>query len=94
MEWGIKQKPKERFLTALAMAIKKDTTTSTKKYVNEFKVHGKSVWTVNKPYLIPNRNPLDYAIFCVLENETNSTSHPNIRSLKTSIEKEWNRLSE
>ena len=35
-------------------------------------------------------NLLDY----VLENETNTTSHSNIGSLKTAIEEEWNKMSE
>ena len=30
----------------------------------------------------------------ILENKTNTTSHPNIGSLKTAIEKEWNKMSE
>ena len=28
----------------------------------------------------------------VLENKTNATSHPNIDSLKTPIEEEWNKM--
>ena len=39
-------------------------------------------------------NPLDYAIWGILENKTNATSHPNIASLKTAIEEEWNKMSE
>ena len=36
-EWRIEQKKKkEGFLTALAMAIEKDTTMSIRKYANEF----------------------------------------------------------
>ena len=38
--------------------------------------------------------PLDYAIWGVLENKTNATSHPNIGSLKTATEEEWNKMSE
>ena len=38
--------------------------------------------------------PLDYAIWGVLENKTNDPSHPNIGSLKTAIEEEWNKMSE
>ena len=33
-----------------------------------------------------NLNPLDYAIWDVLENKTNATSHPNIGLLKTATE--------
>ena len=42
----------------------------------------------------PDHNPLDYAIWGVLENKTNATSQPNIGSLKTAIEEEWNKMSE
>ena len=42
----------------------------------------------------PDLNPLDYAIWGVLENKTNATSHPNIGLPKTAIEKEWNKISE
>ena len=38
--------------------------------------------------------PFDYAIWGVLENKTNATSHPNIGSLKTAFEEEWNKMSE
>ena len=34
---------------------------------------------------------LDYIIWVVLENKTNATSHPNI---KTAVEKKWNKMSE
>ena len=30
----------------------------------------------------------------MLENKTNSISHPNIGSLKNAIEEEWNKMSE
>ena len=36
--------------------------------------------------LSPDSNHLDYAIWGVLENKTNATSHPNIGSRKTAIE--------
>ena len=39
-----------------------------------------------------NLNNLHYTIWNFLENKTNATSHPNIGSLKTSIEKEWNKI--
>ena len=42
----------------------------------------------------PNRNPLDYTTWGILENKINTTSHPNIGSLKTVIENEWNKISE
>ena len=38
--------------------------------------------------LSPELNPLDYAIWSILENKTNATSHPNIGSLKTATEEE------
>ena len=36
----------------------------------------------------PDSKSLDYAIWGVLENKPNATSHPNIGSLKTAIEEE------
>ena len=44
--------------------------------------------------LMPKRWPVDFAIHGVLEDKTNATSHPNIASLKTAIEEEWNKMSE
>ena len=44
--------------------------------------------------LRPDNNPFDYAIWGVLENKTNATSHTNIGSLKTAIEKERNKMLE
>ena len=46
--------------------------------------------TVIKQDLSPDLNLLDYAIWGVLGNKTNAASHPNIGSLETAIEKEWN----
>ena len=51
---------------------------------------GVSLWLPSKPKLYP----LDYVIWGVLENKTNRTSHPNIGSLKTATEEEWNKMSE
>ena len=50
---------------------------------------GVSLWFPSSPDL----NPLDKGIWNVLENKTNATSHPNIGSLKTAIEKESNKMS-
>ena len=41
-----------------------------------------------KQDLSPDHKPLDDAIWGVLENETNSTSHQNIGLLKSVIEEE------
>ena len=49
-----------------------------------------SLWPASSSYL----NPLDYAVRGIFENQTNATPHPNIRSLKTAIEEEWNKMSE
>lgn len=38
-------------------------------------------------------NPLDYAIWGVLEQATNKTPHPNVDCLKEAIKREWNKLS-
>ena len=48
-----------------------------------------SLWPPSSLHL----NPLDYAIWGVLENKTNATSHSNIGLLKTAIEEEWNKMS-
>ena len=50
--------------------------------------------TAIKRDLSPNLYPLDYAIWGVLYNKTNVTSHLNIDSLKATIEEEWNQMSE
>ena len=51
---------------------------------------GVSLWLLSSQDL----NPLDDAIWSILKNRTNTTSHPNIGSLKTAIEGEWNKTSE
>ena len=85
---------KEGFLTALASAIKKDSTTSIRKHANESKVHEKTLRTAIKQDLSPDPNPLEYTIWNILENKTNASSHPNIGLLKTAITEEWNKMSE
>ena len=87
-------KKQKGFLTSLATAIKKEPTTSIRKHTKELKVHEKTVRTAIKQDLSPVFNPLDYSIWDVLENKTNATSHPNIGSLKTAIEEEWNKMCE
>ena len=90
---GLNKKRQEGFLTALDTA-NKDPTTSRKKHANELKVHEKTVETAIKQDLYPNLNPLDYALWDVLENKTNATSHSNIGSLKTANKEEWNKMFE
>ena len=51
-------------------------------------------WVSLCPPSSPDLNFLDFEIWNVLENKTNATSHPNIGSLKTAIEEEWNKMSE
>ncbi len=53
-------------------------------------ITGISLWLPSSPDI----NPLDYSIWSVLENKTNATSHQNISTLKTTIEKQWNKMSE
>ena len=74
---GLKKK-KRRLLTALATVITKDPTTSLRKHANELKVQKKTERTAIRQDLSPVFNPLDQAIWGVLENKTNVTSHPNI----------------
>ena len=71
---------KKAFLTALATAIKKDPTTSIRKHCNELTVHEKIVRTTIKQDLSLDLNSL------------HATSDPNIGSLKTAIEEEWNKM--
>ena len=85
---------KKKGLNKNATAIKKYPTTSIRKHANELKAYDKTVGTAFKQDLSPSLNPLDYAICGVLENKTNATSNPNIDSLKTVIEEEWNKISE
>ena len=85
---------KEGFLTAFITAIKKNPITAKRKHTNELKVHKKTVRTAIKQDSSRDLNPFDYAIWGILENKTNATSHPNIGSLKTVIEKEWNKMTE
>ena len=54
-----------------------------------------SIWEVSLwPPSSPDLNSLDYSIWGILENKTNTTSHPNISLLKTATEEEWNKMSE
>ena len=76
-EWKIDQKTK-RMLFNCSHYVKKDSTTSIRKHTNELKVHKKTVRTAIKQDSSPDLNPLDYAVWNVLENKTNATSHPNI----------------
>ena len=50
---------------------------------------GVSLWPPSSPDL----NPLEYAIWGVLENK-NANSHSNIGSLKIAIQEEWNKIPE
>ena len=88
------KKRKECFLTALATAIKKDPTTLIKKHANELKVQEKTTRTAMKQDLSLDHNLLDYAVWDVLGNKTNATSHPNIGSPKAATEEEWHKMSE
>ena len=49
-----------------------------------FRIIAVSLWPSSSIHL----NPLDDAIYGVLGNKSNTTSNPNIGSLKTAIEKE------
>ena len=69
-------------------------TKSIKKHVYESKVHEKTVKTAIKQDLSFDLNTLEYAMWSILENKTNATSSPNIGSLKTATEEEWNKMSE
>ena len=51
-------------------------------------------WSFFIANIYSDLKPVDYIIWGILENKTNTTSHPNIGSLKTAIEEEWNKMSE
>ena len=58
--------------------------TETKWKKKKFEIIGVSFWPPSSLDL----NHLDYVVWGVLENKANPSSHPNIGSLKTVIEKE------
>ena len=91
---GLNKKWKEGFLTALDTAIKKGPIISIRNHANEMKVCEKTVRTASKQDLNPAHIPLDYAIWGILENKTNSIPHPDIGSINSAIEEEWNKMSE
>ena len=84
-----KNKKKVFFLTALAMAIKKDPTASIRKHTNELKICKKTVRSAIKQDLSPDLNSLDYTTWCILENNTNATSLLSIGLLKTALRGNW-----
>ena len=89
MENGrLNKKQKDGFLTALATVIKSDPITSVRKHVNELKVQVKTVKTAIKQDLSRDLDPLNYAIWDVLEKKTNGTYHLNIGSFEIAIEEE------
>ena len=45
-------------------------------------------------FIKPRLYPHNYAIWSILENKTNPTSHPNVGLPKTAIEEEWNKTCE
>eukprot|EP00095_Tigriopus_kingsejongensis_P006347 maker-scaffold390_size186308-snap-gene-0.29 protein:Tk06347 transcript:maker-scaffold390_size186308-snap-gene-0.29-mRNA-1 annotation:"sam and sh3 domain-containing protein 3" len=51
---------------------------------------GPELWPPNSPQI----NPLDKAVWAYLQTRVNSTSHKNIKTLKTSIRKHWNQMPE
>ena len=75
---------KEGFLISLARAIKMNPTI--RKHSKELNVHEKTVRTAIKQD--SNHNPLNYAPWSILQNNTNATSYRNIGSLKTAIAEE------
>lgn len=41
----------------------------------------------------PDANPLDYAVWGIMDSKARATPHPNVDSLNASIRREWRRLS-
>ena len=64
-----------------------NTEIKTKKHS---KIIGVLLWSPSNPDIYP----LNDGIWGVLENNTNATYHLNIGLLKTTIEGEWNKMSE
>ena len=89
---GLNKKTKAFWLLSLRRLTMNDPTTSIRKHANELKVCKRTVRTAIEQDLSPDRIPLDYAIWDILEDKT--TSHPNIGLLKTASEEEWNKMSE
>ena len=67
---------------------------SIRKHANGLKVPDKIVRPSIKRDLSPDLNTLDYTMRGVLEKKANATSHPNIGSIKTAIEEDWNKMLE
>ena len=88
---GLNRKQKEGFLTALAMAIKKDSLNVNRKYANELKVHEKIGRIAIKQDLSPDLNPLNYAKWGILENKTKLPIQ--ILVYLTATVEEWNKMS-
>uniref|UniRef100_A0A1I7XN71 DDE_3 domain-containing protein n=1 Tax=Heterorhabditis bacteriophora TaxID=37862 RepID=A0A1I7XN71_HETBA len=51
---------------------------------------GKDIWPSNSPDL----NPMDFAIWSILENKLNRTSYNNLDSLKVALVKSWDEISQ
>ena len=84
--WNRRIKRKDDFLTAL--------TTEIKRARWWIESPGETVRVAIKRELSPDLTPLDYALWCFLENKTNATSQPNIGLLRIAMEEEWNKMSE
>lgn len=67
----------------------------TSKKVQDFcRANMADFWPANFwPSSSPDVNPQDFAVWGVLERATNSTSHPNLESLKATITEEWDKMS-
>jgi len=52
-------------------------------------VWGKDLWPSNSPDL----NPMDFAIWSILEQKACATSHNSVESLKCALQKAWNEIS-
>lgn len=57
--------------------------------INKINVWNKTLWPSNSPDL----NPMDFAIWSILEQKACATTHSNVESLKRSLQKAWNEIS-
>ena len=95
-EWRIekKQKTKRSLLNCHRYSDYEGPHNVNKKALLWIESQREIVRTAIKQDLSYDLNPLGYAIWGVLENKTNATSHLNMGLLKTAIEEEWNKMSE
>jgi len=65
------------------------------KRVQEWMTNNMTFWPKKMwPSSSPDLNPLDFAVWGVMDRNARATSHPNVDSLKTAIVESWGNISE